>query len=414
MRLSSGISGILVGLIFGALLGGALLSYRYGLFSELAGQDGLAGKTERTSGRNQGQPSTSSISNDDSVRSSVDRIAAGNQLYNQRTNAIVRATKQVAPAVVSINIIRHVPQNRDPSMEFMEQLGIIPNRDYYSDVQSMGSGVIISSDGMVLSNTHVVEGADQVIVTLSDGRQFAAKLLDSVDRYDLVVLKIEGENLPVAHLSEDDDVQIGEWAIAIGSPFGYLLADTQPTVTVGVVSALNRDIRRNEGERRTYLGMIQTDAAINPGNSGGPLVNIDGEVIGINTFIFSQTGGSVGIGFAVPAWRVRSVVDDIRQYGHFRESNLGITVRAISPGMMRLLKLTDPIGLMVYAVVPGSPAWMAGLRPRDILRKIGDVNVGDFDAVVRLTYDAQVGDELSFTAERDGVLRTGVMPIFEW
>jgi len=400
-------------LAFGALLGGALLGYRYGYFggSDEPTNSGL--ESGSVTGEESGNNSGSTIANGGETNSSSDRITAGNELYNQRTTAIVKATQQVAPAVVSINIIKQVSQNRDPAMEFMERLGIIPNRDYYSNVQSMGSGVIVSEDGMVISNHHVIEGADQVIVTLSDGRQFAAELLDSVDRYDLAVLKIEGDNLPVAHLAEDNDVQIGEWAIAIGSPFGYLLADTQPTVTVGVISALNRDIRRNESER-IYLGMIQTDAAINPGNSGGPLLNIDGEVIGINTFIFSQSGGSVGIGFAVPAWRVRSVVDDIRQFGHYRESFLGFTVIPLSPGMVRSLGLSDPVGLMVYGVVPGSPTWVAGMRPKDILRTIGDVSVGDFDAVIRMTYDAQVGDELTFSAERDGVIRTGVISIFEW
>jgi len=280
---------------------------------------------------------------------------------------------------------------------------------------SMGSGVIVSDDGMVITNSHVIEGADQVIVTLSDGRQFEAAYLDSYDRYDLAVLKIEGENLPVAYLAETNDLQIGEWAIAIGSPFGYLVADTQPTVTVGVISALNRDLRRNDSSlKNNFLGMIQTDAAINPGNSGGPLVNIDGDVIGINTFIFSQTGGSVGIGFAVPAWRVRAVVDEIRQYGHYRESSLGFVLVALTPQLVQSYNLSDPVGLLIYAVTPGSPAWVAGLRPNDILRKIGTVSVTDFDAVIRLTYDTQVGDVLSFTAERDGVQRTGVMSIFEW
>ncbi len=408
MKLSSGISGILIGLLFGALLGGALLGYRYGYWG------GPAENPESSYESGQKPGSGVTENNGGNGTSMGDRITAGNDIYNQRTTAIVRATEQVAPAVVSINIIKQVAQNRDPGMEFMERLGFIPNHDYYSNVQAMGSGVIISSDGMVISNYHVIEGADQVIVTLSDGRQFAAELLETVPRYDLAILKIEGDNLPVAHLADTNDIQIGEWAIAIGSPFGYLLADTQPTVTVGVISALNRDIRRLEGERRTYLGMIQTDAAINPGNSGGPLVNIDGEVIGINTFIFSQTGGSVGIGFAVPAWRVRSVVEDIRQYGHYRESNLGFTLLVLSPGMIRSLGLSDPVGLMVYGVIPGSPAWVAGLRPKDILRKIGDVPVGDFDTVVRLTYDAQVGNELVFTAERDGVIRNGVITIFEW
>ena len=167
-------------------------------------------------------------------------------------------------------------------------------------------------------------------------------MLDEVERYDLAVLQIEGaRSARGAHWPPSDDLQIGEWAIAIGSPYGYLLADTQPTVTVGVISALNRDIKQTQGER-AYLGMIQTDAAINPGNSGGPLVNTAGEVVGINTFIFSDSGGSVGIGFAVPASRVLTVIEEIRQYGHYREVNLGFDLQRLSPGIMQYLRPDRP------------------------------------------------------------------------
>jgi len=147
-------------------------------------------------------------------------------------------------------------------------------------VQSLGSGVIVDADGTIITNHHVVDGAIQIIVNLSDGRQFPASVLDVVPLYDLAVLRIEASGLSVARLARGDELEIGEWVIAIGSPFGYLLADTQPTVTVGVVSALNRDIMISERDR-AYLGMIQTDAAINPGNSGGPLVDTRGEVVGI-------------------------------------------------------------------------------------------------------------------------------------
>ena len=328
-----------------------------------------------------------------------------------RGNAIVRATREVAPAVVSINVVQRQAV-RDPSMEFWERLGLLPHSEHYRDVQSLGSGVIVGDDGTIITNYHVVDGAIQVIVNLSDGRQFPASLLDAIPLYDLAVLRIEADDLSVAKLASGDNLQIGEWVIAIGSPFGYLLADTQPTVTVGVVSALNRDIKISE-QGRAYLGMIQTDAAINPGNSGGPLVDTRGRVVGINTFIFSGSGGSVGIGFAVPASRILSVVDEVRRYGHYREATSGLALGMLSPLMMRRLGVTDPAGAYVGAVTPGSPAWEAGLRPGDILREMGGLRLQTRDTIYRLIYNSKVGDHISFKAERQGRFFTGEIVLDE-
>jgi serine protease Do len=332
-------------------------------------------------------------------------------LHGERSNAIVVATREVAPAVVSINVVQQ-QSVRNPSIDMWERLGLIPHRDYYRNVSSMGSGVIVSADGLIVTNQHVVEGAVQIIVTLSDGNQYQAVLVDSVDRHDLAVLKIQASGLPVARLAAEDDLVIGEWAIAIGSPYGYLLADTQPTVTVGVISALNRDIKTQQ-DARAYLGMIQTDAAINPGNSGGPLVNTDGEVVGINTFIFSGTGGSIGIGFAVPAARVAKVIDEIKLFGRYRESTMGLQLTKLQPSMFRNAEGVDLVGALVYGVEPGSPAWKAGLRPYDILREVAGVRLVDLDTVYRLFYDSNVGDRLPFLAERDGQSWTGEIVLEE-
>ena len=328
-----------------------------------------------------------------------------------RSNAIVKATREVAPAVVSINVVQRQAV-RNPTMEYWERMGMLPHGQYYRKVQNLGSGVIVNADGTIITNYHVVDGAIQIIVNLSDGRQFRASLLDAVPLYDLAVLRIEADNLPVARLARGNDLQIGEWVIAIGSPFGYLLADTQPTVTVGVVSALNRDIKISDRER-FYLDMIQTDAAINPGNSGGPLVDTRGQVVGINTFIFSGSGGSVGIGFAVPAARVSTVVDDVRKFGHYREANVGITVEQLSPIIMEQAGTTDAAGAYVHGVVPGSPAWKAGLRPNDILRELGGLRLRTRDTIYRLIYNSKVGDHLSFKAERNGRLFTGEIVLEE-
>ncbi len=385
--------GAVLGLFLGVLIGVGLLVYR----------GGAPDWPERpAAGGGEAAPDTVVV---------PQPAPTGVSVTDSRDNAIVRATERVAPAVVSINV-RQQQQVRDPYTEFWERLGLVPHREIFRDVRSMGSGVIVSADGLIVTNRHVVQGAVQIIVTLSDGRQFQAVVVDDVDRYDLAVLRIEARNLPVARLADSDDLRIGEWAIAIGSPFGYLLADTQPTVTVGVISAVNRDIKRKEGER-TYLGMIQTDAAINPGNSGGPLVNTRGEVIGINTFIFSESGGSVGIGFAVPAGRVRTVLDEIGRYGHFRDINFGFALAGLTPVAMRYLGLTDPVGLVVADVDEGGPAWRAGLRKYDVVREMGGAPVSSLSMVWRLVYNAAVGDRLPFVAERDGRRWNGEIVIEE-
>jgi serine protease Do len=331
-----------------------------------------------------------------------------------RRNAIVIATEKVAPAVVSISA-RQRQAVTDPRLEFWQRYfpGQIPRQQLFRETQSFGSGVIVSKDGYVVTNAHVVGSPLEIQVTLTDGRSFPAKLLDSVDRFDLAILQIDADNLPVAQLANSDDLQIGEWAIAVGSPFGYLLADTQPTVTVGVISAVNRDIVRQRENERTYLGMIQTDAAINPGNSGGPLANTLGEVVGINAFIFSETGGSIGIGFAVPSARVRWVIEEVREFGHYREVNWGLEVHKLSPQMAREFNLRDPVGFLVTDVTEGSPAWKAGLRPYDVLRSISGRVLDSRDTVTRLIYEVMVGDRVPFTAEREGRTFSGTIELEE-
>jgi serine protease Do len=402
-----GWSGIAAGLLLGAVLGGVLLGVRFGYLPW--------GRNAGDNGANlivQQQPAAPGNSAETAPISAGDTTDPGQELSGQRSNAIVLATRKVAPAVVSINVLQ-AQSVRSPSMDLWMRMGLIPQQEYYRKVANMGSGVILSADGFIVTNSHVIDWAIQAVVTLSDGRQFPARLVELVDRYDLAILKIEGEDLPVAQLAADNDLQIGEWAIAIGSPYGYLLADTQPTVTVGVISALNRDIKRSSGDRE-YLGMIQTDAAINPGNSGGPLVNTRGQVVGINTFIFSDSGGSVGIGFAVPAARVLTVLDEIRRFGHFRQFTLGFELQKLSPGMAMYARLTDRVGFLVVSVVPGSPAWKADLRPGDILRQVAGVPLDSVDVMYRLVYEARVDDSIPFVAERDGQRWDGKIIIEEY
>jgi serine protease Do len=228
----------------------------------------------------------------------VERVtgrAGREDVGDSRRTAIVRAAERVGPATVSITALktRIVSGAPRPGDAFFDRFlrGYFPDWLREEQYHSFGSGVIIDPDGYILTNDHVVGRANAVTVTLSDGRDYEGRVLGSDPRYDLAVVKIDGEDLPVAPLGDSDDLIVGEWAIAIGNPFGYLLNDTDPSVTAGVISALHRDVQGEGESGAIYKDMIQTDAAINPGNSGGPLVNSRGEVIGISSFIFSSSGG---------------------------------------------------------------------------------------------------------------------------
>jgi serine protease Do len=411
MRGTPGWTGIVIGVLCGALLGALLVIVRDQLATAPDGELAHGGGTGRELvAERRDTTAAGARATGDAVSSATD-AGRDTSFATGRRNAIVRATEKVAPAVVSINVLaQHTV--RYPAFDLWERLGLVPRREYYQDVRNFGSGFIVSAEGHVITNSHVVEGAVQVIVTLSDGRQFPAEVLEVVDRYDIAVLKIEGDDLPVAPLGSSRDLVIGEWAIAIGSPFGYLLADTQPTVTVGVISALNRDIKQ-QGSERTYLGMIQTDAAINPGNSGGPLVDTEGRVVGVNTFIFTESGGSIGIGFAVPIERAQWIIAEVREFGRYREPNWGFTLVQLSPGIVRYLGLSDPVGFVVTDVEPGSAAWKAGIRPRDIIREIDGVRLDSRDTVIRLVYEAMVGERLTFVAERNGERFSGEIVLEE-
>jgi len=348
----------------------------------------------------------------------VEQVATS--VEEERQSAIVSATESVAPAVVSINVIDHrtfVRTAAPRGMEYWERFfpGMFPRREFQQDVQSMGSGVIVSADGYVITNVHVIENADEIMVTLNDGRQFEATMLEQVKNWDLALLKIEADNLPVAKIANSEsELQIGQWAIAIGSPFGYLLADTQPTVTVGVISALNRDIKQQKNGQ-TFLGMIQTDASINPGNSGGPLINSDGEIIGINTFIFTESGGSIGLGFAVPVSRAKWIVDEVRQFGRYRQAWTGVMMQLLSPKLITALELDEDIaGFIVREVEEGSPAEKAGLKVYDVITAIDGVPLNNKDTVDRLVYEAKVGRELRYEAVRKDKTITGIIVLEEY
>ncbi|MGB9741999.1 MAG: S1C family serine protease [candidate division WOR-3 bacterium] len=305
-------------------------------------------------------------------RSQIDQL--NTEIDRSRVNAIVLAAQKVSPAVVSII----VTQTRIVSYEPFDLFGFddffrdfFPRHSFRQEVKSMGSGVIIDPRGYIVTNAHVVNNATKIRVTLPDNRSFEAEIIALDTDRDLALLKINGTGLPVATLGNSDDLLIGEWAIAIGNPFGFLIEDAQPTVTVGVISALHRDIRAGSAGG-IYTDMIQTDAAINPGNSGGPLVNALGEVIGINTFIFSHAGGSEGVGFARPINEVKRFVNEA--LGQAPESDyekyatrIGAVVADITPALRRRFGLAHTRGVVVVAVPENSLAAKLGLMPGDVI-----------------------------------------------
>jgi serine protease Do len=327
-----------------------------------------------------------------------------------RVTAIVTASERVAPAVVHVSTVRAAPRPRSA----WESLFYTPR-----PATGFGSGFVIDASGIVLTNDHVIRGAQQILVTLPDGRDFEARVIGTDQVTDVAVLGIEGTDLPVAPLGTTEGLVIGEWAIAIGNPFGYLFSDAEPTVTAGVISAIGRHLTPSSEERGFYLGMVQTDASINPGNSGGPLVNALGEVIGINSSIFSRSGGSEGLGFAIPIDRGLRIAQDLIEHGEVRRAWLGFEVEAVEADVWGRTR-----GVAVTRVVAGSPAAEAGIRLGDRLLAANGRGLAtplDFEAVlldlrpgdnVRILVD-DGGTSLAMTAERVPSLQAERVRVFE-
>ena len=320
--------------------------------------------------------------------------AAQDPVTESRRTAIVRAAERVGPSVVSVNVIRReAVRPRD----FFESFFLPPGAQ--REVAGLGSGVIIREDGLVLTNEHVVRGAQVVVVTLPDGRDFDAEIVGTDEATDLALLRIpNARDLPVAPLGDSDDLMIGEWVVAIGNPFGYLLSNTEPTVTAGVVSGVGRNIIPSGDEQRGYyLDMIQTDASINPGNSGGALVNAMGEVVGVNSSIISGTGGSQGLGFAIPINRARRIVEDLLAHGRVRRAWLGFEIEG--PDGTRRNRLRE---VRVIEVVPGSPAAEAGLRPGMVVNRIAGRRIRNLLDWQVVALDARVGEPLDVVVTDGG------------
>jgi serine protease Do len=331
-------------------------------------------------------------------------------LTHSRKNAVTDAVAKTSPAVVGINVteVRKV-QYRDPIFDdpiFQRFFGFRSEPRYRNyEVQGLGSGFIISPDGYILTNHHVAGEASKIVVTMTNGEKYDAEIIGSDRITDVALLKIKGENFPYIKFGNSEDIMTGEWVIAMGNPFGLFNINTKPTVTVGVIS--------NHGvslfyDNKVYKDMIQTDAAISSGNSGGPLINALGEVIGMNTVIFStaqdQKGaGSIGIGFAIPINRIKKVIDLlIKDKTINRNFALGMEVREVDDRIARYLSTNIKEGVVIFSIKRGSPAEDAGLEPGDIIVQLDGNPIMKLDDYFINIYDGIAGQYIDVTVNRNG------------
>jgi serine protease Do len=347
------------------------------------------------------------------AHNTIYKEAVNDEISNSRQNAITRTVKKCSPAVVGINVteIREV-QYRDPWDDFFgmddpffRHFGRPQSRTYSRKypVKSLGSGFIISADGYIITNDHVAGKASKIVVTLTGGKKYDAELIGSDPRTDVALLKINGTNLPYVELGNSDDVIPGEWAIAMGNPFGLFDVNSKPTVTCGIVSNTGVSFVENN---RVFRDMIQTDAAISSGNSGGPLLNSIGQVIGINTIIFStaqtqQGSGSIGIGFSVPINRVKKVVDLLKKGKIDRNYYTGLKVQEIDDQTAKALGLNNKEGVVVVEIIRNSPAHKAGIEPGDIIKEINGLPIMREDDASIAVYDAINGQSLEVVIIRN-------------
>jgi len=318
--------------------------------------------------------------------------------------------EQVGPSVVNIRTMERVAvrgpgglQGDEEMLEFFRRFGLpMPNlprqaprgsRPQPQDEdqpRGVGSGFILSSDGFIMTNAHVVDGADEVLVTLTDKREFKAKIMGADKRTDVAVVKIEATGLPAIKVGDVSKLKVGEWVMAIGSPFGL-----ENTVTAGIVSAKQRDT----GE---YLPFIQTDVAINPGNSGGPLINMRGEVVGINSQIYSRSGGFMGISFAIPMDEAIRVSDQLRASGRVTRGRIGVQIDQVTKEVAESIGLGKATGAMVRSIEPGSPAEKAGIEPGDIITRFDGKTIDKTSDLPRVVGGTKPGSRSTITVFRRG------------
>jgi len=283
---------------------------------------------------------------------------------------------------------------------FEEFFGEFPEREYKR--VGLGSGVIIDKEGYILTNEHVISGATEIKVKLPDGREFNGVVKGKDRRSDLAVIKIDAHNLPVAKLGDSDNIRIGEWVLAIGNPFGFAIESPEPTVTLGVVSAIHRYLPRLGRRDRDYDNLIQTDAAINPGNSGGPLVNLKGEVIGINVAIITTSGGYQGIGFAIPINKAKRILSRLIRGEHILYGWLGISIQNLNEDLRGYFGIKEKKGVIVVKVFKDSPAERAGLKEGDLILSFDNKPVVTTRDLVRFVSYSEVGRRVPIRVLRGG------------
>ena len=318
-------------------------------------------------------------------------------------NSFVSIAKRVIPAVVSINTEKKVKisSRENPFEFFFFPFGRRDDEEIERRFQGLGSGMIISSDGYILTNKHVINEVDKRRVQLTDKRTYEAEVVGFDSDTDIALLKIDAEGLPIVILGNSDEVEVGQWVLAIGSPLSPNLSST---VTAGIVSGIGRNINIDRTNRYSIENFIQTDAAINPGNSGGPLLNIDGEVIGINTAIMSRSGYSQGYAFAIPINIVKNVVSDLKGYGKVTRGYIGISIGDIQDtDDMEAFGLDSPEGVIVQGFTPGSAAEEAGLEFGDVITEVDGRKVARRNELQSIIAGKDPGDEVTLSFIRGGV-----------
>ncbi|PCF97316.1 DegQ family serine endoprotease [Vreelandella nigrificans] len=344
----------------------------------------------------------------------------GQNAHAQSLPDFTELVENAAPGVVNISTSRTVQRSSGPSAHgfggqeipeifrhfFGDSFPMPPGggQGRSEERQSLGSGFVISADGYVLTNAHVVQDADEILVRLNDRRELSAELIGSDAQTDVALLKIEANDLPVLNLGNSDELKVGEWVAAIGSPFGF-----DHSVTAGIVSAINRTLPRD-----AYVPFIQTDVAINPGNSGGPLFNLQGEVVGINSQIFTRSGGFMGLSFAIPINVAMDVADQLREDGQVSRGWLGVMIQPVSRDLAESFGMDDAIGALIADLDPEGPAAQGGLQAGDVIIEVNGDEVDRSSTLPRLIGRAAPGSEVELTLMRDGEQVTEMVELGSW
>ncbi|WP_249975458.1 DegQ family serine endoprotease [Vreelandella olivaria] len=346
-------------------------------------------------------------------------LMMGQSAFAQNLPDFTELVEDAAPGVVNISTSRTVQRSSGSAGQFGGQ--DIPEifRHFFGDSfpmppgggqgrseerQSLGSGFVISADGYVLTNAHVVQDADEILVRLNDRRELPAELIGSDTQTDIALLKIDANDLPVLNLGNSDELKVGEWVAAIGSPFGF-----DHSVTAGIVSAINRTLPRD-----AYVPFIQTDVAINPGNSGGPLFNLQGEVVGINSQIFTRSGGFMGLSFAIPINVAMGVADQLREEGHVNRGWLGVMIQPVSRDLAESFGMSEAIGALVADLDPEGPAAQGGLQAGDVIVEVNGEEVDRSSTLPRLIGRVAPGSEVELTLMRDGEQVSETVELGSW